>query len=157
MLLGTVALLTSCSTDNDSNPTIKSPTSFTINESPLADQYIQLSAGNRVNLTWSQPNYGYNAFATYRVQVGVVDNGTVKWNEKDGAPKYLATPYTICNANINGEEIAEAICEIVRSLAKTLLPSMTAALARGPKQGMPASSSASTQPSTSGSSGVTTA
>lgn len=112
MLLGAVAMLTSCSTDNDANPTIKSPTSFTINESPLADQYIQLSADNRVNLTWSQPDYGYNAFATYQVQVGLVDNGTVKWNEKDGSPKYLSTPYTICNANINGEEIAEAICEI---------------------------------------------
>lgn len=112
MLLSGMALLTSCETDRDSNPTIKSPTAFTINESPLADQYIQLSPQNRVNLTWSQPDYGYNAFATYQIQVGVVQDGTVIWNEKDGAPKYLATPYTVCNANINGEEIAQAICEI---------------------------------------------
>ena len=112
MLLGGMMLMTSCETDKDSNPTIKSPTTFTINESPLADQYIQLSPSNRVNLTWSQPDYGYNAFATYQVQVGIVENGTVRWNEKDGAPKFLTTPYTVCNANINGEEIAEAICNL---------------------------------------------
>ena len=110
MLLGGVAMLTSCESDNDSNPTIKSPTTFTINASPVADQYIQLAQNNNVNLTWTQPNYGYNAFATYQIQVGIVDNGTVKWFEKDGKPKYLASPYTECNANISGEEIAEALC-----------------------------------------------
>ena len=112
MLLGGVAMLTSCSTDRDSNPSIKSPTSFTINESPVAGMYIQLSPTNNVNLTWSQPDYGYNAFATYNIQVGLVDNGTVTWNEKDGAPKFLSTTYTECNANISGAEIAEAICAI---------------------------------------------
>ena len=112
MVLGGFALLTSCSTDNDSNPTIKSPTKFSINESPLANQYIQLAQDNNVNLTWSQPDYGYNAFATYQIQVGLVDNGQVKWFEKDGQPKFLATTYTVCNANISGEEIAEALCAI---------------------------------------------
>ena len=105
-------MLTSCSTDNDYNPSIKSPTKFTINESPVANQYIKLAADNNVNLTWSQPDYGYNAFATYKVQVGLVENGNVNWFTKDGQPKYLATSYTICNANISGEEIAEAICAI---------------------------------------------
>ena len=112
MLLGGVAMLTSCSTDRDSNPSIKSPTSFTINESPVAGMYIQLSPTNNVNLTWSQPDYGYNAFATYNIQVGLVDNGTVTWNEKDGEPKFLSTTYKECNANISGAEIAEAICAI---------------------------------------------
>ena len=112
MLISSVAMLTSCSTDNDYNPSIKSPTKFTINESPVANQYIKLAADNNVNLTWSQPDYGYNAFATYKVQVGLVENGNVNWFTKDGQPKYLATSYTICNANITGEEIAEAICAI---------------------------------------------
>ena len=105
-------MLTSCSTDNDSNPTIKSPTKFSINESPVADQYIQLAQDNNVNLTWSQPDYGYNAFATYQIQVGLVKNGQVTWYEKDGQPKYLATTYTVCNANINGEEISEVLCAL---------------------------------------------
>ncbi len=112
MFLGGFAMLTSCSTDNDSNPTIKSPTKFSINASPLADQYIQLSPENKVNLTWTQPDYGYNAFATYKVQVGLVENGAVTWHQKDGVDKFLATTYTVCNANISGEEIAEALCSI---------------------------------------------
>lgn len=85
LLLAMVALLpllTSCKDDRDSNPTVRSATEFKINASPLAEQYIQLSADNTVNLTWSQPNYGFNALATYQVQVGLVDNGTVTWNTK---------------------------------------------------------------------------
>ena len=112
MLMGLATALTSCSDDRDSNPTIGQPTQFVVNASPLASQYIQLSADNKVNLTWSQPNYGYNALATYQVQVGINNNGTVTWNTKDGADKYLESTYTICNADISGEEIAEAICEI---------------------------------------------
>ena len=112
MLLGGIAMLTSCESDKDSNPTIKSPTKFTINTSPVADQYIQLAQDNNVNLTWSQPNYGYNAFATYQIQVGLVKDGQVTWYEKDGQPKYLATTYTVCNANISGEEISEVLCAL---------------------------------------------
>ncbi|MBQ8988153.1 MAG: SusE domain-containing protein [Prevotella sp.] len=112
MLLGMATALTSCSDDRDSNPTIGQPTQFVVNASPVAGQYIQLTADNKVNLTWSQPNYGYNALATYQIQVGVNNNGSITWNTKDGADKFLETTFTQCNADISGEEIAEAICEI---------------------------------------------
>jgi hypothetical protein len=113
MLVSVLALFTACDEDRDSNPVITSPTTFTINQSPVADQYIQLAKGNNVNLTWSQPDYGYNAFATYKIQVGLVgDDGKVTWNEKDGKPKFLASTYTKANSNIDGEEIAAAICEL---------------------------------------------
>ena len=64
MLLVSVTALTSCSDDRDSNPDIQKPTVFTLNTPAMSEQYIQLTAQNKVNLTWSQPNYGYNAFAT---------------------------------------------------------------------------------------------
>ena len=116
LLLAMVAvlpMLTSCSDDHDSNPTANAPTEFKINASPLAEQYIQLAADNTVNLTWSQPNYGFNAMATYQIQVGLVDaSNNVTWNEKEGAPKYLKTTYTTCKADISGDEIAESICDI---------------------------------------------
>ncbi len=115
MLLVMVAflpMLTSCSDDNGSNPTVYQPTEFVINASPFSEHYIQLSADNTVNLTWSQPNYGFNALATYQIQVGLVNNGTVTWNEKNGAPKYLKTTYTTCNVNISGDELAESICDL---------------------------------------------
>jgi len=125
LLLGTLliciaSLFTSCKDDNDDNPTIQSPTSFIVNTPASTDQYIQLSAENTVHLTWSQPNYGYNALPTYRIQVGVSQaDGSIKWCEKDikddtGAvighePDYLSTSYTTCSADINGEEVAQAI------------------------------------------------
>lgn len=112
MLMGFATALTSCSDDRDSNPTIGQPTQFVVNASPVAGQYIQLSPDNKVNLTWSQPNYGYNAMATYQIQIGVSSGGNIVWNQKEGADKFLETTYTKCNADISGEEIAEAICEI---------------------------------------------
>ena len=113
MLVGVLATFTACDEDRDSNPVIKSPTAFTINQSPVADQYIQLSQKNNVNLTWSQPDYDYNAYATYKVQVGLVgDDGKVTWQTKDGKPQFLTTTYTKANSNISGEEIAAAICDL---------------------------------------------
>lgn len=107
MLVAGLFALSSCSEDRDSNPTIQTPTQFVLNTPALAEQYIQLSADNSVNLTWSQPNYGYNAFATYMVQVGITENGQTRWNED-----VLTREYTVCNANVNGQEIAEAICAL---------------------------------------------
>ncbi len=113
LLLCAACVLTGCKDDRDSNPTIKQPTSFVLNTPALADQFIKLSADNKVNLSWSQPDYGYNALATYQVQVGLTaDDGSVKWLEEDGAPKYLETTFTECNVNVSGAEIAEAICEL---------------------------------------------
>ena len=112
MLLGIATVLTSCKDDRDSNPTIGTPTKFVVNASPVAGQYIQLSPENRVNLTWSQPDYGYNALATYQIQVGLYNDGNIIWSQEDGVDKFLETTYTKCNADISGEEIAEAICVI---------------------------------------------
>lgn len=113
LLLCAMGLFTACQDDRDSNPTIKQPTTFVLNTPAVADQYIQLSADNKVNLTWSQPNYGYNALATYQIQVGLVNaDGSVKWSEENGVAKYLETTFTQCNVNVSGSEIAEAICEL---------------------------------------------
>ena len=78
LLLGTLlifsiaSLFTSCKDDRDDNPTFRTPTEFKVNTPAMTDQYIQLSEDNTVHLTWSQPNYGYNAQASYSIQVGVV-------------------------------------------------------------------------------------
>ena len=113
LLLCSIGLFTACADDRDSNPTIQQPTKFVLNTPALAEQFIQLSPENKVNLTWSQPDYGYNALATYQIQVGLVNaDGNVKWNEDNGAPVYLETTFTQCNVNVSGAEIAEAICKL---------------------------------------------
>jgi len=108
MLAAIVALLalTACSDDNDSNPVLdKAPTTFVLNTPTMAEQYIELTKDNTVTLSWSQPDYGFAALATYFVQVGVVQaDGSVNW-----CPDYLETTYTTCRADVNGEEIAQAI------------------------------------------------
>lgn len=128
LLLAVAAMLgTACDSDRDDNPTVSpdnNPSEFVLNTPALADQYIQLSAENKVHLTWSQPQYGYNAIATYQVEVGLVGNdGSITWAKKDVLdndgnvveenknPYYLETTYTTCSAEVSGEEIAEAICK----------------------------------------------
>lgn len=103
-------LFAACDSDRDDNPTLgpnHTASEFVVNTPAVADQYIQLSPDNAVNLTWSQPNYGVNTVVNYKVQVGLVENGSVKWS--DG---YLDTGFTSCNVNISGEEIALAICKL---------------------------------------------
>jgi hypothetical protein len=103
-------LFAACDSDRDDNPVLgpnHTASEFVLNESPLSEQYIQLSADNTVKLTWSQPNYGVNTPVNYKVQVGLVENGNVKWSDN-----YLETGFTTCSANISGEEIAKAICKL---------------------------------------------
>jgi hypothetical protein len=120
LLIGIASLFTSCKDDRDANPTLQSPTSFTVNTPASADQYIQLSADNTVHLTWSQPNYGYTTQATYNIQAGIVQNdGSIKWSERDikdddgnvigHAPDFMSTNYYTCNAELSAEEIAQEI------------------------------------------------
>ena len=120
MLLAGITMI-SCSTDRDSNPTIKAPTTFTLNTPSHAEQYIQLE-GNTVSLSWSQPDYNFNALATYQIQVGIVTDEGIKWDKKDivddagtkigEEDEYLDDTFTECRADIKGSVIAMAINEI---------------------------------------------
>ena len=120
--------MTSCSDDNDSNPVLDTaPTTFVLNTPTMTDQYVELSADNTVTLSWSQPDYGFAALATYFVQVGVQQaDGSVTWCDD-----YLETTYTQCIADLNGKEIAQAINQadgfrqIPHSFSHTVIPSFT--------------------------------
>jgi len=117
VLMALVAMLfTACDSDRDDNPTLgpsNAPTEFVLNASPLANQYIDMFKDNKLNLTWSQPNYVANTVVNYKVQVGLVQGGTTKWDTEDnGQPKYLETAYTSCAASLSGEEISQSINHI---------------------------------------------
>jgi hypothetical protein len=108
-------LLMACDADRDSNPVINTngaPTSFTLNTPVQSAQYVDLE-NNSILLTWSQPNFGYNAIATYKVQVGLVQaDGSIKWNEKDGKPEFVLSTYNTCKAEVSGKNIAMEVNEI---------------------------------------------
>jgi hypothetical protein len=111
LLFAVCALLfTACDSDRDDNPTLgpnHTASTFVLNTSAVADQYIQLAPENSVNLTWSQPDYGVNTVVNYKIQVGLVESGNVRWS--DG---YLETGFNSCDVNVSGDEIAKAICKL---------------------------------------------
>ena len=124
LLLGMI-LMVSCDADRDSNPVINTdgtPAEFKLNDPVQSGQYVDLE-NNSVTLAWSQPNYGYNAIVTYKIQVGLVqDDGSIKWNEKDVTdddgnvtgtePEYIINTYNDCEAEVPGKYLAMEINEI---------------------------------------------
>jgi len=69
LLMCSVCLFTSCEDDNDSNPVLKSPTTFVLNTPALANSLYDLANTTNVVLTCSQPDYGFPAYTAYKVQV----------------------------------------------------------------------------------------
>ncbi|MDE5573154.1 MAG: SusE domain-containing protein [Muribaculaceae bacterium] len=61
--------LSSCSQDRD--PVLQIPTKFVLNTPALQNQYYQLEEGNTIELTCSQPDYGYSAIVQYSVEVSL--------------------------------------------------------------------------------------
>lgn len=75
-----LALLSGCSDDNDSNPTLNVPDTFTLNEPELKNYTYDLAKADGITLTWTQPDYGYTAAVTYYAQVSL-DN---TWKDAEG-------------------------------------------------------------------------
>lgn len=124
-MLLSMLMLVSCDADRDSNPVIDTtttPAEFKLNTPVQAGQFVDLEE-NSVLLTWSQPNYGYNAIITYKVQVGIVQSdGSIKWNVKDVTddngnvtgtePEFIISTFNTCKAEVSGKYLAMEINEI---------------------------------------------
>ena len=65
LVVMSLTLMTACSDDNDSNPTIQSPTEFKLNTPALENTPIDLANSSKIILTCSQPNYGFTASTQY--------------------------------------------------------------------------------------------
>ena len=99
-----VAVLSLNSCKEDADPQYNDPTEFKLNTPALASQYYELTADGTLDLSWSQPNYGYAAAATYKVQVSLLEDFSESME--------LSTEYKLCYAQVSGKEIAEAICKL---------------------------------------------
>lgn len=104
-------LMTACSDDNDSNPTIQSPTEFKLNTPALANTPIDLANSSKIMLTCSQPNYGYTASVQYTVLVATDENMTdaVELSETSSSAKVA----------INASSLASALTNIFVEKGKT--------------------------------------
>lgn len=87
-----VAVISLNSCKEDTYPRFDTPTEFELNTPALAEEYYELTPEGTVNLTWSQPDYGYAAAATYAVQVSLT--------EDFAAFKELGSTYQLCDAHV---------------------------------------------------------
>ncbi len=104
LLAGLIGLTTACDDDNSSNPTLKTPSSFTLNTPAYAESAVyDLENSQTVELTCSQPDYGFTAATVYTVQVSLDNDFATK-----GKFITLPTTYTKAKMEVDAAEIAVA-------------------------------------------------
>lgn len=111
LVVMSLTLMTACSDDNDSNPSIQTPTEFKLNTPALVNTPIDLANSSKIMLTCSQPNYGYTASVQYTVQVATDENMTdaVELSETSSSAKVA----------INASSLASALTNIFVEKGKT--------------------------------------
>lgn len=104
LLSALLCLTTACDDDNNSNPTLKTPSGFTLNTPAYAEGAVyDLERSQTVELTCSQPDYGFTAATVYTVQVSLDNDFTTEG-------KYFTLPSTYSKAKmaVDANEIAVA-------------------------------------------------
>ena len=103
-ILGLVLSAVSCNGPEVENPVLYKPTKLILNTPAFQKQYIDLQNTSTMNLTCSQPEYGFAAAASYFAQVSLTEDFT-DFIEIDEA-------YSKCDMDVNAEAIAQAICKL---------------------------------------------
>ena len=111
LVVMSLTLMTACSDDNDSNPSIQTPTEFKLNTPALENTPIDLSNSSKIILTCSQPNYGYTASVQYTVQVATKDDMS------DAVE--LSETSTSAKVEINANSLASALTNLYLAQGKT--------------------------------------
>lgn len=103
LVVMSLTLMTACSDDNDSNPSIQTPTEFKLNTPALVNTPIDLANSSKIILTCSQPNYGYTASVQYTVQVATDENMTdaVELSETSTSAKVAIDAASLASALTN--------------------------------------------------------
>lgn len=115
LTLGATALVSSCADDNDSNPVLHMPETFTFNTPALAGNSLDLkNANDSIAFTWNQPDYGgMPLVTTYKLQyvigknegeVNVLDGGGYAFSETADVKEYDETT-TSCNYKIAASDV----------------------------------------------------
>lgn len=103
LVVMSLTLMTACSDDNDSNPTIQSPTEFKLNTPVLENTPIDLANSSKIMLTCSQPDYGYTASVQYTVQVATKPDmsDAVELSETSSSAKVAVNASLLASALTN--------------------------------------------------------
>lgn len=95
--------MASCSQDRD--PVLQTPTEFVLNTPVMADQYIELQAGNVLELVASQPNYGYSAVANYSAEMSLTQDFSTVYALK-------STDASQARITVKQADVATGICDL---------------------------------------------
>lgn len=98
-----LGVFTACSDDRDENPTITAPTEFKVNTPSIANTTIDLANSTSIELTCSQPNYGFPANTRYHVQVALTEDmaGYVELDEASHSAKIEIDAPTLASTLTN--------------------------------------------------------
>ena len=118
-VLGVLSLV-SCNDDRGNNPRYENPTEFVLNTPKYAEGYYDLKNTESVQLTWSQPDYGFAAAADYYVQVST--DGKFEGETFDEAGQTCATKFNLCNIDLKSHEFAMAICNALKIVGEADVP-----------------------------------
>lgn len=102
--------MTGCKQNTE--PRFERATEFTLNTPALANQLYELTPDGVIDLTWSQPDWGFAAPANYKVQISFApdfkfyENGTYNYVYE------LPETYHTCYASVPMEEFAIGVCKL---------------------------------------------
>jgi hypothetical protein len=118
LAVAAIPMMTACSEDRDSNPTLETATEFHLNTPAIAkgESTYDLAKGSTLNLTCSQPNYGYTAPVIYEVQVSI-DPNFKQTTESGGDVAFttLKASYTSANMDVDGAELNNAVVKLYQN------------------------------------------
>ena len=118
LFVGSLTLLTACDDDRDSNPIIQQPSTFVLNTPAYSTSNIDLNTSKTLSLTCSQPDYGYTAAVTYKVQLSLTNSFTTSVDEADEntTPDYavIDNAYTTCNIEVDAPMFAKSLMQLAK-------------------------------------------
>ena len=108
-----------CDSDTDSNPVLQEPESFVLNVPPYATNNVfDLQYAQSLELTCTQPAYGFTAPTTYTVQVTLdeafVEDAEATETTEATVANYVSLPttYRTAKMNVDAYELTEAIISL---------------------------------------------
>lgn len=106
-------LFTACETDNSSNPVLNEPDTFTLNTPAYAANNVyDLKNAEVVELTCSQPDYGFPAATTYKVYASFNPDFTEATDETKANYTEPGSTYSTAKINVDASELNNALFDL---------------------------------------------
>lgn len=106
-------LFTACETDNDSNPVLKEPDTFTLNTPAYAANNVyDLKNSQTVELTCTQPDYGFPVATTYTIQVAFEQDFIEATDDSKANYKELESTFPTAKMDVVASELNNTLVDL---------------------------------------------